>query len=196
MAKKKQYKKVSVHEIKRQELQKIYASPVKKKSKYTANEKRAITREHKKFKKILTAEEGSYKKVKTNKSNLAALKKMGYLTQGDKVFLDKQGYNNVRITTNPHFGLPVVERVAADKWVHQPIMGKSDILKFLEHYKQDDLPPGAGVTVSVGGASQFKRSYGSYSELAEYLKYGFKAKDDGASIENLMMDMELVYVGY
>lgn len=197
MPRKKQAKKrISVHEKRRKELSKLYIRPVKKSAKYTPAQQAKLRKEYNEYKKILESEKGEFKKIKTSAENIKVLKKMGYKTTKDnKVFIDKQGYNNVRITKNPHFDKPVIERTTSEKWAHQPIQTKRDMLKFLESYdpEKNRLPRGASVTIQIGENSPFKDSYTSYKQLLNYMK-NFAPKDDDTNIGDLINDMELVYM--
>lgn len=189
-------KQVSIHEIRRKELSRLRLSPVKKKKRYTKSEQAKIRRYYNKYKDLINSPD-DYKKVNVSKKSLAdELKKMGIPIAGKRAFIPKQGYDDVRITTNPHYHIPVIERRTADKIVHEPIQTKLNMLEFLEQYDKDKnkLPKGTAITIQIGENNPFKTAFTSYSSLLNYLKHGFAPKDEGEDLDELLESMEIVYI--
>lgn len=189
MARKKQ---LTIAEKRRQELQKLRLSPVKKKSKYTEKEKRLLKREYEKYETILNLEPEEFKTVKVNKSEIKDLRKRGIpVTDTGRAFIDMQGYDSLKITRNKHINEKVIERRTGEKIVHTPISHENilELLKDVDR-KNKKLPDGVSVTVQIG-EQPFNESYDSYEKLHNYIKYALTPKTDdlGEMIEN----MNLVY---
>lgn len=185
-------KKPTITELRRKELERLKIRPVKKKNKYNPSDARKIKKEFDKYQNILNLDDDEFQTINVkSKIEQTILNGMGIpVTNTGRAFVDKKGYDDVKLNFNPHMNCRVLERSTSEKIIHTPLV-EDNILELLKNVdKNDILPDDVAVTVQVGN-SEFNESYDSYEKLHNYIRYAFKPNTD--DYEALVENMELVY---
>lgn len=155
----------------------------------TDNQKKKIRSEYKKYHDLITAPKESYVTKNIShfeKSEIKELRKSGYQIIGDKIYIDKQGYDAASIKRKFIGGrlVTAIERKKGERKTETEIIAKaSDKLglrdRLIREYEDGEFKKGDYIGVKLFENGTFKRAmYQSLDDVFKYLEDDFTPNSD------------------
>jgi len=124
-----------------------------------------------------------------SKKRARQLKELGYPVHGQRVYIDKEGFDNIHIR-----GDQIIKQ-NDEKRIKDFLLGGADILKELEKRLNKNLKPNETVTVRIGNNSPFRTALPSYESLLNYVsnwqpKADFNRRDELIGLMSLVEFIE------
>jgi len=186
---------------------------VSARGKLTDSQKARVRANWKKYHEIVTAPPNSYSTKNISHydaKDKKALVKSGYKIIGDKIFLDKQGYDKatVKRVTRSYMepgkkhatreSYVVVERKKGERKTETEFIGtalekKAWRDRLLSEYTAGDFNKGDFIGIKIGDNGIFRRRmYQSIDDVFKYAEYDFEPHDPNTDKEMLLNKMHLV----
>lgn len=174
----------------------------------TKSQKETIRKNYREFEKIATAKDEYVRKnvSKLNKAEKESLKFSGYKIINDKLFVDKQGFDKVKIKTKEYTGadgkkIKVVKLIrekegeASETEYHMKSSQFSNLQESLiSQYEKGNFKDGDYMGIKIGAGGRAKQMTLSLQSLYGYLVEDFQPKDTRTDKEELLKHVRLIKI--